>query len=139
MIIVYHSARFYLPLLACALHLGLSYEAEDFFRAGWAEETGKPLRVMGRDDGGNIVCSLIHGRHGGLYKRALEGAADVFELSCRCIRVEDLLTVRRTGRNLALSRLIACHLPHFLGPAQRRAIARALDRQLKRQREEGRP
>ncbi len=80
--IIYHAKRPYLPLLACALHLGLNNEAEPFLPAGqrrdWRTE---PLLVAGSDSDGATVCCLAHGRHGGLYRRTLAGMAGIFSFS----------------------------------------------------------
>lgn len=132
MIIVYHGARPYLPSLACSLHLGLSHEAEGFFQAGFtAASADNPFRVVGQDSKGNVVCYLVHGRHEGLYKRVLEGAAGIFDIPCRCINVEQLLTLKRCEFRMMLPLTVAKYLPEFIGTSHQRTIAKALRAQLK--------
>jgi hypothetical protein len=106
MIIIYHGRRPYPPLLACALHLGLLSGAEPFLPGGLRRDwRAAPLLVAGADRGGATVCCLVHGRHGGLYRRALIGMAAVFGLSLAFIDLDRRLSetdiMTRTGFLLA--------------------------------------
>jgi hypothetical protein len=89
MIIIYHSRRPYLPVLACALHLGLLRGAEPFLPGGLRHDwRAAPLLVAGNDREGAKVCCLVHGRHRGLYWRALAGMAAIFGLSLACVDLD---------------------------------------------------
>ncbi len=93
MIIIYHGRRPYLPLLACALHLGLRQGAEPFLpgalRRDWR---AAPLHIAGKDGEGAIVGCLVHGRHRGLYLRTLAGMAGLFGLSLAWVDLDGGLT-----------------------------------------------
>jgi len=92
MIIIYHGRRPYLPLLACALHLGLHRGAEPFLPAYLKHDwRAVPFIVAGADRNGAAVCCLVRGRYGGLYWRALAGVAAIFGLSIAWVDVEKRL------------------------------------------------
>lgn len=135
MMIVYYGTKPYLPLLACSLHLGLSHGAEGFFPAGLSSMRGAPFQVVGHDSDGNIICSLVHGRHAGLYRRVLEGAAAIFEVQARWVSVDSLLSPEHVGRTKLLSALLAKYLPEFLGTTGQQTVVETLARQIQRQRE----
>lgn len=121
MIVVYHAKRPYLAQLACSLHLGLAREAEPFLPRDWRLA---PLLVAGRDSTGAAVCCLAHGRHSGLYRRALAGFATIFGLSLAWVDVDR--TVARAGAATRLRAWLASRLPGFFGRRWRAGLAEVL-------------
>lgn len=125
MIIIYHGRRPYLPLLACALHLGLPHGAEPFLpdaaRNAWP---AAPLVVAGTDQGGATVCCLVHGRHRGLYWRALAGMGAVFGLSIAWIDLDRQLAA--AGAGIRVKALLADRWPNVFERRFRAAAIKAL-------------
>lgn len=123
--IIYHAKRPYLPLMACALHLGLDNEAEPFLPANlerdWRTE---PLLVAGRDGAGVTVCCLAHGRHRELYRRTLAGMAGIFSFSLAWVDLDREIA----GRSLAapLCVFLADRWPAVFGQRLRPRIIAAL-------------
>jgi len=125
MIVIYHGRRPYPPLLACAAHLGLDRGAEPFLPAGLGRDWRKaPLMAAGRDEGGAMVFCLVHGRYGGLYRRALTGMAGIFGLSVAWADMDE--AAKRLGLGLWLSFRIAAWLPAPLELGRRPALAAAV-------------
>jgi hypothetical protein len=123
MITVYHGARPLLPLMACARHIGLETE-DGFSRQGTLPDWRiNPLFPAGLDSAGNTVYCLVHGRHRGLYLRALEGTAALFGLAPRFVDV-DRFILAQAGQNVKLlpAALIARYVPALLLPAWRRQL-----------------
>jgi hypothetical protein len=50
-----------------------------------------PLLVAGNDRGGATICCLVHGRHRGLYWRALAGMGAIFGLSLAWVDLDRLI------------------------------------------------
>jgi hypothetical protein len=123
--IIYHSKRPYLPLLACALHLGLTHGAEPFLPGlenhNWRAQ---PLLVAGRDDTGALVCCLVHGRHHGLYRRTLAGMAGIFSFSLAWVDLDREMAAH--GLSSRLQVLLADRLPALFGRRFRAGIAGVL-------------
>lgn len=132
--IIYHARRPYLPLLACALHLGLDNKAEPFLpaelRRDWRTE---PLLVVGRDRAGAAVCCLAHGRYRGLYRRTFVGMAGIFSLSLAWVDLDRELA----GCDLATrsSIFLADRWPAVFGQRFRPRIIAALRSSLLTRRE----
>lgn len=121
MIVIYHGSRPYLPLLACALHLGLDREAEPFLPRDWRRT---PFSVVGRDGGGATVCCLVHGRHRGLYRRALAGLGGVFGLSLAWVDTDD--AVAGAGWGTRLRAWLTARLPGVFDRRWRSVLAAAV-------------
>ncbi|MDR7865362.1 MAG: hypothetical protein RIN56_01015 [Sporomusaceae bacterium] len=123
--IIYHAKRPYLPLLACALHLGLDNEAEPFLPANlqrdWRTE---PLLVAGRDGAGACICCLAHGRHSGLYRRTLAGMAGIFSFSLAWVDLDREIAARGLPAQLCV--LLADRWPAAFGRRFRPRILAAL-------------
>lgn len=132
--IIYHAKRPYLPLLACALHLGLDNEAEPFLPANlerdWRTE---PLFVAGSDVAGDCICCLAHGRHSGLYRRTLTGMAGIFSFSLAWVDLDREIA----GHGLAarLCAFLAARWPAAFGQRFQPRITAALSSSLLTRRE----
>ncbi len=125
MIIIYHGRRPYLPLLACALHLGLPQGAEPFLpgdlQRNWR---AAPLHIAGKDGGGGIVGCLVHGRHRGLYMRTLAGMAGLFGLSLAWVDLDKELADGRTAAKAKI--FLADRWPAMFGERFRAIAAEAV-------------
>jgi hypothetical protein len=123
--IIYHAKRPFLPLLACALHLGLDNEAEPFLPATQERDwRAAPLMVAGSDDAGVIVCCLAHGRHRGLYRRTLAGMAGIFSFSLAWVDLDREIAGRDPVARLCV--LLADRWPNVFGQRLRPRIIAAL-------------
>jgi len=112
--IIYHAKRPYLPLLACALHLGLDNEAEPFLPANHKHDwRTKPLLVAGGDSNGATVYCLAHGRHRGLYRRTLAGMAGIFSFSLAWVDLDREMAARGLAARLCV--LLADRWPAAFG------------------------
>ena len=111
MLIIYHGRRPYLPLLACATHLGLDISgAENFLPAALKDDwRAKPLRVIGKDSSGATVLCLIHGRHRSLYRRAIGGVAVLSGIPVRWSSIDD--AIRDKSPAIKIGALLAALLP----------------------------
>ncbi|MDR3591449.1 MAG: hypothetical protein P4N41_17480 [Negativicutes bacterium] len=120
MITIYHGVRPALPQAACRVRL------EDGGPAGsdrnWREN---PLFIAGRDSAGYTVCCLVHGRHRGLYRRALAGTAALFGLSVRWVDTDALLW-QEMGQNFF--RFITLLLYNYFPGLQTGWVERSVDR-----------
>lgn len=87
MIIVYQGRQSYLPLAACKMHL--NQPLESIRDSG--DKAAVPLAVVGIDQEGNTVCSLVSGKYGDIYNRAIEGIAEIFGLEVELVNVDHSL------------------------------------------------
>lgn len=122
MLIIYHGRRPYLPLLACAVHLGLDSRADTFLPGALEFDwRARPLRLMGTDASGASVLCLIHGRHHGLYRRAVAGLTEIFAIPAALLCVDD--AIREADAAVKLSALLAGILPDIFHPVCRSRLA----------------
>lgn len=84
MIIVYQGRQGYLPLAACKIHLNQPFEPIQDLGA----KAALPLAVVGIDQEGNTICSLVSGKHSDIYNRAIEGIAEIFGLEVELVNVD---------------------------------------------------
>ena len=103
-----------MPLLACFSHLGLPVDSPEatLSSAGW-DWTTQPLRVVGEDKYGDIVCCLAYGRYQEIYLRALSGITAIFGLAVNLVDVEYLLS--RHEQNKLLTRTLLGLARYFPG------------------------
>lgn len=129
MMTVYHGAKPFLPLIACARHIGAGDSPADSLsnRSEGQDWRKNPLFPAGLDAGGNTVYCLVHGRHRGLYLRALEGTAAIFGLTMRFVDV-DRFIMAQVGQNVGLlpAALAARYAPALLFPAWRGKINKTI-------------
>lgn len=94
MLIIYIGSRPFLPLLACQIHLEKDKQAVEYIDnilMGEWDWRAEPLKVIGSDEMGNIICCVAHGRHGPMYHRAITGISDVFVLDTKVIDVDNII------------------------------------------------
>lgn len=123
-ITVYHGAKPYFPLLACCQHLGYLRDSDPVVMTGsdWNWHNN-PLCILGPDKNGAVVCCMVHGRYGGLYRRSIEGAAAIFGLTVNCIDVDDLLFRQVQSNVSALAGyMLVKYLPGVFGQRFRKTL-----------------
>jgi hypothetical protein len=124
MIHIYHAARAYWPLLAGLQHLGYIKDKDPRKQLpGCWKWQINPLYTIGRDETGNLVCCLVHGRHGGLYRRAIDGITAIFGMQVHCVDVDQLLFTYY-GQNIIswFNALLAQYMPRQFGKQYRKTI-----------------
>jgi hypothetical protein len=132
-ITIYHGVRPALPQAACCVHLGSPRDPAGPL-PDWRTS---PLWVAGKDAGGNTICCLVHGRHHGLYQRALTGIADIFGFKVRWVDT-DALALRELSTDIAgfLTLMLFSFFPAMPGGRMRRSIDLWLGKQVLYQQEE---
>ncbi len=118
MITIYHGVRPSLPQAVCHARLNRLGPAD--LPWDWREN---PLRVAGKDTAGDTVCCLAHGRHQGLYRRALAGVTALFGVAVSWVDV-DALRWREMDRDLSgfLTLMLFNYFPWLPGERFRRSI-----------------
>lgn len=91
MIIIYQARASFLPVIACNIHLDgeINQNTKKWFNEqNWCEQ---PLKYIGQDRFGNIICCLAYKRFGDLYGYALTGISDIFQIRISLIDVESII------------------------------------------------
>lgn len=129
MITIYHAVRPSIPQAVCCAHLGLW----DPLVSEW-NWRASPLWVAGQDSSGGTVCCLAHGRYRGLYQRALNGIAALFQLTVRWVDTDDIVW-QELERNRAtfLTLLLYNYFPKMAGKPVRRSVERWIGQQVLKQ------
>lgn len=80
--------------MACQVHLEKDRQAceyiDNILNDAW-DWQAEPLKVIGKDETGDIICCVVHGRHGPMYHRAITGIADLFALDAKVIDVDTII------------------------------------------------
>lgn len=80
--------------MACQVHLEKDRQACQYIDSilnGIWDWQAEPLKVIGKDERGDIICCVVHGRHGPMYYRAITGIFDVFALDAKVIDVDTII------------------------------------------------
>lgn len=124
MIVIYHGAKLYLPLMACCLHLDAQALFGNYLEKDWRQ---MPFQVVGNDEAGNTICCLVHGRYRGVYRRAIMGTGRSFGVKLRCIDIESMV-LRSSRRDIlkSMGLKLAGFLPGVAGECYRQEVSAVL-------------
>lgn len=97
MLVIYRGSSSLLPLLACYIHLEDDADAirdiEAVITNGW-DWRAEPMKMMGKDKTGNMICCLVHGSYGSIYHRAIAGISQLFFLETKIVDIDTMIKER---------------------------------------------
>lgn len=98
MIIIYHGKGGYLPQIACQIHLSRHGRiANNQPEAIGLSGMSATFLSAGVDTSGNIVCCLVTGATSDIYRRAIQGIGQIFQVDIILVDVDRLCALSDCG------------------------------------------
>ena len=116
MIIIYQARDSFLPVIAGNIHLDgeINQNTKKWFdEQNWRKQ---PLKYIGKDHFGNIICCLAYTRFKDLYNYALTGISDIFQIQIKLIDVESIIKTEASSHLKMATCLNLIHLISFFYP-----------------------